>query len=276
MPSTAHPTLNLAIFPGLIQHYPDCHVLYCKPCNAVVFPTALSGHLGRYHKVHIDQRRLLDQHCQSLELVAQRKDLQLPADQSLALQFLPVHAGYSCCKCRFLTIAESMMRGHVNQAHQLTYQACTDNYCSVQLQTWFSKHTARYWVVRRPAAKIAAAQKHDALKQLELDEIRRLEQLEQDYTAQADTLPDPESNTWLRWTQWPAQFASLPLDVVANSAVQPKKALDSDYILGAWAGDVLKSPLANEVKLLQLVQLLDTLFDRCSATLAGTPQLLRC
>jgi hypothetical protein len=104
-------------------------------------------------------------------------------------------------------------------------------------------------VVRGLAAVSATVQKHDILKQLELDKIQQLEQLERDYTAQADTLPDPESNTWLRWTQWPAQFASLPLDVVANSAVQPKKALDSDYILRAWARDVLKSPLANEVKL---------------------------
>jgi hypothetical protein len=54
-----------------------------------------------------------------------------------------------------------------------------------------------------PAAEIAAAaHKRDAIKRLELDEI--LERLEQDYTAQADTLPDPENNTWLRWSQWPA------------------------------------------------------------------------
>jgi hypothetical protein len=90
------------------------------------------------------------------------------------------------------------MRGHVNQAHQLSYQACTDNYCSVQLQTWFLSCTAKYWVVRRLAAEIATTQKHDALKQLELDEIQRLEQLEQDYTAQADALLDLDNNTWLR------------------------------------------------------------------------------
>jgi hypothetical protein len=144
MPSTAHPTLDPAIFPGLIQHYPDCHVLYCKPCNAIVFPTALSRHLQHYHKVHIDQRRLLDQHCQSLELVARRKDLQLPADQSLALQFLPVHAGYSCCKCQFLTTSKSQVRCYINQAYQLSYQACTDNYRSVQLQTWFPSSRAKY------------------------------------------------------------------------------------------------------------------------------------
>jgi hypothetical protein len=233
MSSTAHPTLDPALFPGLIQHYPDYCVLYCKPCRAVVFPNALPRHLQHNHDIPITQRTLLVHYCQSLELAATRKDLQLPADQSLPLPSVPIHPGYSCRKCQFLTISKSMVRHHLNQAHQLTYQDCTDNYCSVQLQAWFPRSRAKYWIVRRPAAEIATAQKHDALKQLELDKIQRLEQLEQDYTAQADTLPDHESNTWLRWTQWPAQFASLPLDVVVNSAVQPKKALDGDYILGA-------------------------------------------
>ena len=92
-----------------------------------------------------------------------------------------------------------MVRAHVNRVHQLSYRACIDNYCPVQLQTWFPICTAKYWVVRRPAAEIGTApKKHDALKQLELDEIWRLEQLEQDYTAQADALLDPENNTWLR------------------------------------------------------------------------------
>jgi len=192
MASTAHLTLDPAVFPGLIQHYPDYRVLYCKPCHAVVLPTALPRHLQQYHDISIAQRRLLEHYCQSLELNATGKDTQLPADQSLPLQPLPIRPGYSCRKCRFLTISKSIMRRHVNRAHQLSYLACTDNYCSVQLQTWFPSRTAKYWVVRKPAAEIATAQKHDALKQLELDKIQQLEQLEQDYTAQANALPDPE------------------------------------------------------------------------------------
>jgi hypothetical protein len=36
------------------------------------------------------------------------------------------------------------------------------------------------------------------------------------------------------------------------------------------------SPVADEVKLRQLVQLLDCMFDRCNETVAATPHLLRC
>jgi hypothetical protein len=36
------------------------------------------------------------------------------------------------------------------------------------------------------------------------------------------------------------------------------------------------SPVADEVKLQQLIQLLDQMFDRCNQTVVGTPRLLRC
>lgn len=109
-------TLHLIrLYSRLDLELPDYRVLYCKPCTAVVFPTSLPRHLQRYHNVLIDQRRLLVQHCQSLELIAKHKDLQLLADQSLALQFLFVHAGYSYHRGRFLTSSRSSIRDHINQ-----------------------------------------------------------------------------------------------------------------------------------------------------------------
>ena len=47
-------------------------------------------------------------------------------------------------------------------------------------------------------------------------------------------------------------------------------------MLGTWAGEHFVSPVADEVKLRQLVQLLDQMFDRCNGTVAATPHLLRC
>ena len=47
-------------------------------------------------------------------------------------------------------------------------------------------------------------------------------------------------------------------------------------MLGTWAGEHFVSPVADEVKLRQLVQLLDQMFDRCNQTVAATPHLLRC
>ena len=71
------------------------------------------------------------------------------------------------------------------------------------------------------------------MDRLEQEEIQRLEQLEEDYIAQEAELEDSDNSPWLRWTKWPAQFAGLPLDIIAASAVQPGKgALKSDYVLG--------------------------------------------
>lgn len=47
-------------------------------------------------------------------------------------------------------------------------------------------------------------------------------------------------------------------------------------MLGVWSGEHFVSPIADEVKLQQLVQLLDQMFDRCNQTVAATPRLLHC
>ena len=90
------PTLDLALFPGLIQHHPAHRLLYCQSCTAVVFPKGLCRHLYSCHRLPQAQRRLLVKHCQSLDLITQPEDLQLPPDHSPALPFLPVHKGHSC------------------------------------------------------------------------------------------------------------------------------------------------------------------------------------
>ena len=56
----------------------------------------------------------------------------------------------------------------------------------------------------------------------------------------------------------------------------PKGFLNGDYVLGVWADEPVVSPVEDKVKLYQLVQLLDTVFDCCNATVTATPQLLRC
>jgi hypothetical protein len=127
MPTTAPTiptTLNPALFPGLIQYYPDHRLLYCRSCTTAVFSKALRRHLQDRHCLPLAQRQLLLQHCQSLDLISQPEDLQLPPDKSLALPLLPVQKGYSCSRFRFLSGSRSNMRHHVNKAHQLGLQAC--------------------------------------------------------------------------------------------------------------------------------------------------------
>ena len=194
MPATAPTTLDLALFPGLIQHHPEHRLLYCKPCTAVVFPQSLRRHLQGCHRLLRASRQLLLQHCQSLDLITHPKDLQLPPDHSLALQFLPVQKGYSCRQCRFLSCSRKTVRRHVNKAHGLALQACTDSYCLVRLQAWFPAPRALYWVVKTdaPASPVRALKairarakddKDEELYRLEQQEIQQLELLRQDHLA---------------------------------------------------------------------------------------------
>ena len=154
--ATAAPTpkLNPALFPGLIQHHPKHRLLCCRPCFAAVLPKALCRHLQTFHQVPIEQRRLLLKHCESLDLITQAKDIQLPPNHSPALQFLPVTKGYSCRQpqCPYLTSNEDNMRWHINKTHKLFVQACTDSFQSVQLQSWFHDSRAKYWIVMVEAA----------------------------------------------------------------------------------------------------------------------------
>ena len=59
MATAAPPTLDPALFPGLIQHYPKHRLLYCRPCTTVIFLKALWRHLQSCHQLPLAQRQLL-------------------------------------------------------------------------------------------------------------------------------------------------------------------------------------------------------------------------
>ena len=50
----------------------------------------------------------------------------------------------------------------------------------------------------------------------------------------------------------------------------------SDYILGHWDNEDFVSPIEDELKLRQLVALLDRVVDRCLQTLSATSEQLCC
>ncbi|KAH7327569.1 hypothetical protein BKA65DRAFT_374357, partial [Rhexocercosporidium sp. MPI-PUGE-AT-0058] len=85
-----------------------------------------------------------------------------------------------------------------------------------------------------------------------------------------------ETTPWLRYTRWPEQFRERPLDVITAASCQPDDCPIQDFALGVWAGETVTSSLADEIKIRQLLRLLDQVFDRCEVTLASTPHVLRC
>jgi hypothetical protein len=69
-------------------------------------------------------------------------------------------------------------------------QASSDKYRLVQLQSWFPDTRAQYWIVKSQATAIPqrSSSVSGELRRLEQQEIRRLEQLEQDHMAQQTRL----------------------------------------------------------------------------------------
>ena len=57
------------------------------------------------------------------------------------------------------------------------------------------------------------------LEQLEQEEAQRLEQLEQDYFVADAEVEADDTTPWLEATRWPEQFARLPIDIIARSAL---------------------------------------------------------
>ena len=72
----------------------------------------------------------------------------------------------------------------------------------------------------------------DARRQLEGQEQERLARLGQDCLGQSADPQASETTLWLKYTQWLAQFAGRPLDILATSAVQPRAQQGRDYVLG--------------------------------------------
>ena len=64
------------------------------------------------------------------------------------------------------------------------------------------------------------------------------------------------------------------MEIITRSAVVPQSLSDSNYAIGAWAGDTFLSLVADEIKLFRLVRLLDVAFDRLNTTVTATPHLL--
>ena len=80
------------------------------------------------------------------------------------------------------------------------------------------------------------------LEQLEQEECRRLEQLEQDYLVADAEVEADETTPWVN-ACWPEQFDRLPIEIIVRSALQPVPVpvagaapMAIDHMLGSWEG----------------------------------------
>lgn len=214
---TAH--LDPAIFPKLIEHFPEYGVLYCHACTQVYFPYQLDRHLAQTHNLAKMDRQPVVQYCQTLPMILAADALALSRDNSSPVPFLPILEGFACSLCPFYSQNRGMIRAHINKVHQLFRHDCRTRIRPVQLQSWYREKRAKYWQVQvSTATTIATAAATAAtpavsqttaniLEQLEEEEARRLEQLEQDHLAADAEVEGDETTPWLNTTRWPEQFA---------------------------------------------------------------------
>jgi hypothetical protein len=125
-PPLLPPLLKTAIYPMIFEYFPQHKALVCKSCRTAIGPKGLNQHTLRYHhgQFPIDQRRLLNSYCESLEIVDSLEPL---PNNSPPLPFLTILDGFQCgfSGCAgFRTTSRDWIRAHINKTHQLFRKKC--------------------------------------------------------------------------------------------------------------------------------------------------------
>jgi hypothetical protein len=124
----------------IIQLNQDHQILICRLCRAAVRPDAgIDSHFRRQH-----QLKDIKDYFGTFEL-ADPTLITLPDDNSPAIEQPPISNEYSCCICRYLTIARDNIVRHLREAG---HDAAEDRWTEVRLRSWMGGHYARYWIVR--------------------------------------------------------------------------------------------------------------------------------
>lgn len=106
-----------------------------------------------------------------------------------------------------------------------------------------------------------------------IEEERLLERAE---LPQPDTVPE-DLTFWVERTGWSRLFQGKPLAVIQHTALQPilrKKGTSARSFLEPW--DHCYSSATDEMKLVRLMQIVDTMIERCEKTLETTDHTMRC
>jgi hypothetical protein len=87
------------------------------------------------------------------------------------------------------------------------------------------------------------------LEQLEQEEARRLEQLEQDHFIADAEVEAEDLSLWLNAAHWPEQIAQRRIEIIVCSSLKPvsiavaaRPPVGVDHVLGTWKGGELISP----------------------------------
>ncbi|KAG7405846.1 hypothetical protein Forpe1208_v014468 [Fusarium oxysporum f. sp. rapae] len=156
----------------IIQLNHEYQILVCRLYQVAVRPGAgIELHFRRQHQLKGQVLKDIKDYFGTLEL-ADLTLIMIPDDNRPAIEQLTISNGYSCCMCRYLTIARDNIVHHWREAG---HGVAEERWTEVRLQTWMrGRNYARYWIVpdnsdiNGPANTANAA---DARSQSAIDEL---------------------------------------------------------------------------------------------------------
>jgi hypothetical protein len=265
---------------------PDGPALICKACQyaLAVSGSQVTSHLWNKHQIRPESRRDITPLIRSLK-IPNPTDIRLRPDKSLVHPHLEVYRGYACLTCKYRTINLETMTRHVSsccpppRAPSTRRRNPDDLYQDVQLQTWASGASRKYWIVRR-------ALTHDPLRIFSgSSHLDAIHQRERAYIAACDREAMQETGVkkleltspWMERTKWAHVYEGTRRDLLVKiSEVRKSWSYNQDFPIGHHEGVNLVSKRSDEQKIWQLMAALDRALDRCEETMRRTGHPILC
>ncbi|EGU82051.1 hypothetical protein FOPG_18474 [Fusarium oxysporum f. sp. conglutinans race 2 54008] len=209
----------------IVQLNQDYQILICRLCQAGVQPGAgIESHFRFVHQLKGQVLKDIKNYFSTLEL-ADPKLIAVPEDNSPVIEQLAISDGYSCCACRYLTIARDNGVRHWREAgHGIVEERWT----KVRLQTWMGgRNHARYWIVRDdsdsngPSDTVneANTRSQSAMDKIITASQARLKEEDAERLRKGDLKEDIDRDSpWVKRLGWVRHFGSRDLVSIHDAA----------------------------------------------------------
>ncbi|KAH6974818.1 hypothetical protein EDB80DRAFT_659046 [Ilyonectria destructans] len=277
----------------LICFRDECEYALCVKGSRV------TTHLRDKHNIPEEARKGLTRFLKTLPQPSLRDpDKATPrADGSPEHDLLRVYDGFACSKCGFRTISLQSMRRHFSDP--LSSQC--PNYVTAQgrrdidelfeyvfLQTWATGPNREYWIIERHGSLIRPVDSQDIQDHLRsvLEREHNRDQGSSDMSLEqagpiSTALTFAEQRPWIERTGWDETYKdSDRREVLAALIEMPSQSQGQAHILGrrsvcGLGGDLL-SPADDEWKIAAILNMVDTMLDRCEETARKTSRSILC
>lgn len=131
----------------MVRLYEPCNILICLACKTAVKPgKGIESHFRKQHKLIGNVLQDIIELAGSIPGLCDPATIELPAEGSLAINWLPVLCAYRCTVCQHLTVnKKNILAHHRSAGHETTTATAWE---LVNVQTFGRQRYARYWTVQ--------------------------------------------------------------------------------------------------------------------------------